>query len=110
MSVRRVRRARRAESQRSEILAHVIENAIRTHHDFAQFTSRALAISWSNVWKVCQNSNVGEYVTPDSTRRLRVTLSDESPDVLEVCDGRVRPNYLEVHAVAQDSSRRSASS
>jgi hypothetical protein len=91
-------------------LADVLENAIRTNHDFAQRPSRAPGISWSNVWEVCQNSNVGEYPTPDSGRRLRVMLGGMGPDVLKVRDGGVRPNYLEVHAVAQDSSRRSASS
>jgi len=91
-------------------LADVVENTIRTNHDFAQRTSRAAGIRWSNVRKVCQNSNVREYTTPDSNGRLRVMLGNIVPDALKVRDGRVRPDYLEVHAVAQDSSRCSASS
>jgi hypothetical protein len=92
------------------VLADVVENAIRTNHDFAQRTSRASGVSWSNVRKVGENSNVREYATPDSCRCLRVMLGDIGPYPLEVGNGRVRPNYLEVRAVAQDSSRRSASS
>ena len=62
-------------------LADVVENAIGTNHDFAQRASRAAGIGWSNVRKVCQNSNVREYATPDSSRRLRVMLGDVGPDV-----------------------------
>ena len=65
-------------------LAHVVENAIRTNHDFAQRTSRAAGISWPNIRKVCQNSNVREYAAPDPSRSLRVMLGDVGLDVLKV--------------------------
>jgi hypothetical protein len=91
-------------------LPDVVENPIRTNHDFAQRTSRASGVSWSNLWKVGENSNVREYAAPDSCRCLRVMLGEVGPYLLEVRNGRVRPDYFEVHAVAQDSSRSSASS
>jgi hypothetical protein len=59
-------------------LAHVIENAIRTHHNFAQFTSRALGIGWSNIWKVCQNSNLGAATEWHSTKSKGSLRSNQS--------------------------------
>jgi len=58
----------------------------------------------------CDNSIAGERATPDPRRCLRITLGKIGPYLFEVRNGCVRPDYLEVHAVAQDSSRRSASS
>ena len=36
---------------------------------------------------------------------LRVVVGDVRADVMEVCNRRVGPDYLEVHAVAHESTR-----
>ena len=58
------------------VLAHVVENTIWTNHDFGQRTSRSWGGSWSNVWKVGKNLNVGKYVAPGSRRCLQIMLND----------------------------------
>ena len=94
----------------ARLLVDVVKDAVRTEDDLTQCSFRAARISGADKGKRCENADVCEDAPPDAVGRLQVVLGDVSPDVLEVRKRRVGPDYLEVYAVAQDSSECSASS
>ena len=67
-------------------------------------------IRWADERKRREDANVVENTPAHSLSRLRVVAGDVRADLMEVCNRRVRPDYLEVHAVAHESTSCSTSS
>lgn len=91
------------------LLREILKDAIRAKNDFAQRTSRASRKARANERERSQEANVIDDPAPCPRRRLWIPRGDINTGVAKVGDRRVGPDYLEIHAVAQDSSRRSAS-
>ena len=91
-------------------LGHVVKDSVRTENDLSQRTSHASRICRADQRKRAKNANVVQNTAPHPLRRLGVTPSDVGADVPEVCNCSIRPDYLEVHAVAQDATSCSTSS
>ena len=89
---------------------NVVKDAVRMEDNLAQGTSCASWIGRANEREGAENANVVENAAAHPMGCLRIVVRDVGADVLEVCNRRVGPDYLEVHAVAQDSTSCSTSS
>jgi len=90
-------------------LGDVVENAIRSKDNLPQWTARGSGVSRPNEWERCQNPNVIQDSVSHPRSCLRIIPGDIGTDVVKVGNGRIRPDYFEVHADAQDSTNSLAS-
>src|SRR5258708_7889594 len=91
------------------LLRRVGEDAVRTENDLTQGAACASRIRGADKRKRCENANVVENTPSHPMGCLRVVARDVGADVMDVCNRRVGPDYLEVHAVAHESTSCSTS-
>ncbi len=90
-------------------LTDVVENSMLAKDDFAQWTLRIAWIGGANKGEGCQNADMFKDAPSEANCGLWVIAGDVRTNVLDVGNRRIGPDYFEVHAVAQDSTERSAS-
>ena len=90
-------------------LGNIIKDSVGTEDNHAQGTSCAAWICGANEGEGAKGAGVIENAAPQSVRRLWIVARDVRANILEVCNCRVGPDYLEVHAVAHDSTSCSTS-
>jgi len=91
-------------------LRNIVKDSVGMEDNLAQGTPCATRISRTDEREGAEYSNVFKNAAPYPMRSLRVAVRDVRAEVTKVRNCRVRPDYLEVHAVAQDSTSRSTSS
>ncbi len=93
----------------ASLLGDVVKDPVGSENDLAQRAMRTSRIGRPNQWKRGQNANVSENSSPHPKSSLGIVPGNVRAKAMQIRDGRVGPNYLEVHAVAQDSASRSTS-
>jgi hypothetical protein len=90
------------------LLCDIIENAVGAEDNFAQRPARAAGIDRAYEREAGEDADMIEDAASDTICRLRIVPGDARANLIKVFKRRICPDYLELHALAQDSSKPAA--
>lgn len=92
------------------LLIYVVKDAIRAEYNFAKGACCSPWISRADKREFSKDPDVSKNTAPNAESSRRIMSGDIGTNLIEICDRRLRPDYLVVHALAHDSTIFSTSS